>query len=181
MLAMQYSIQLPTNYDTKLIHQRVEARSKLFDKLPGLLHKSFLLDEPDKLYAPFYIWESVSQAQQFLLNDLFKGVIESFNRPRVRTWTVIHHAHGNKDITPTYAVREVDIIAPDDQLDKIAQAEKIAQYDLLQDPNLYFHAIALDPERWELIRYSLWKNQASAVKPDTDCIQAYEVLHVSEH
>lgn len=181
MLAMQYSIQLPTNYDTALIHQRVDARSKLFDKLPGLLHKSFLLDEPDKLYAPFYIWESVSQAQQFLLDDLFKGVIESFNRPRVRTWTVISQGHGNRKLTPTYGVREADIIAPEDHLDKLAQAEKTAQYDLLQHPDLYFHAVALDPERWELIRYSLWKDEASAQKPDADCIQTYEVLHVSEH
>ena len=92
MLAMQYSIELPVGYDTDLIRSRVENRSRLFEGLPGLIHKSYLFSDADKIYAPFYIWSDVAQARRFLFDDLFKGVIESFRRPRVRTWMVIGSA-----------------------------------------------------------------------------------------
>ncbi len=53
MLAMQYSIHLPENYDVAQIEQRVNERKQLFDGHKGLVHKSFLYSEGEKLYAPF--------------------------------------------------------------------------------------------------------------------------------
>ena len=180
MLAMQYTIQLPDSFDTGLIRRRVDERSKLFDTLPGLAHKSFLFSEQDKLYAPFYIWMNITEARRFLLDDLFKGVIETFSRPRVRTWSVIDMVYGDKSLVPTYAVREADSIPPEHNLQKMVKKELEDQALLLKNPNLHFHAIALDSDRWELVRYSLWKDEKSAAAPASDCIQTYEVLHVSE-
>lgn len=180
MLAMQYTIELPVNFDESLVRKRVNERSKLFDILPGLAHKSFLFHRDEHIYAPFYIWQNHAAARDFLLNDLFKGVIETFTRPRVRTWSVLDMAYGNKTLQPKFAVREVDIIAADENLQTIQQKEINAQAELLQNPNLHFHAIALDADRWELVRYSLWKDEQTAEKPAADCIQTYEILHVSE-
>ena len=67
MLAMQYSIELPVGYDTSLIRSRVESRSKLFEGLPGLIHKSYLFSDADKIYAPFYIWSDGSRSAVFLV------------------------------------------------------------------------------------------------------------------
>ncbi len=180
MLAMQYSIQLPGNYDASLIRERVYARKSLFDAHEGLVHKSFLYNEKDNIYAPFYVWENVSEAQKFLLNDLFKGVIDTFSRCRVRSWFVMHHAYGNRALQPAYAVREVDVIAPEEPLDRFLAHEKEAQGALLENPNLYMQLVALDAERWEIIRFSLWKDKESAIKPVSDAYLNYEVLHVSE-
>jgi hypothetical protein len=180
MLAMQYSIQLPINYDAELIKKRVNARSKLFDAHDGLVHKSFLYNEKDKIYAPFYVWKDVIEAQKFLLDDLFKGVIETFSRHRVRSWFVIHMAYGNRDITPAFAQREVDIIPPEERLDQYLAREKILQSELVKDPNLYMHLVALDADRWEILHFSLWKDEKSAAKPSSDSFLHYEVLHVSE-
>jgi len=180
MLAMQYSIQLPVNYDTALIRQRVSQRSKLFDDHNGLVHKSFLYNDSDKIYAPFYVWQDVIEAQKFLLNDLFHGVIETFSRCRVRSWFVIHMAYGNRAVRPAFALRETDIIAPEEKLDPFLQQEKKLQIDLLQDDNLYMQLVALDADRWEILRFSLWKDKASAARPSSDAHLEYDVLHVSE-
>ena len=180
MLAMQYTIQLPDSFDTDLIRKRVDARSTMFDTLPGLAHKSFLFSEADKLYAPFYIWHNLTDSRRFLLEDLFKGVIDTFSRPRVRTWSVIDMAYGDKSVIPHYAVREADLISSEENLQKMVQKELNEQAKLLKDKNLHMHLIALDADRWEIVRYSLWKDEKSAAAPASDCTQTYEVLHVSE-
>lgn len=180
MLAMQYSIQLPDNYDLDLIRQRVARRSKLFEELPGLSHKAYLLDETDKVYAPFYIWGDVEEAQNFLFDDLFHGVIRDFSRPRVRTWFTLAKGYGNRLLTPTYAVKETDIIAPEEKLEDAINTEKAEHTKLLSNPALYFRCIAFDSDRWEVVRYSLWADAKSAVRPAADNVDTYAILHVSD-
>jgi len=180
MLAMQYSIQLPENFDADAIRSRVNGRKILFDDHEGLVHKSFLYNEADKIYAPFYIWKNVSEAKDFLLDDLFKGVVETFSRHRVRNWFVMHMAYGNHQLKPSYAQREVDIIPAEEPLDAYLKRDKAMQDKLTKDPNLYMHVVALDADRWEILHFSLWKDKASAAKPASDAYLTYEVLHVSE-
>lgn len=177
---MQYTIQLPSDFDEEQVRKRVTERSKIFDGLDGLMHKSFLFNSNDHIYAPFYIWNSVEAAKSFLLNDLFSGVIDTFNRPRVRSWSVISTAYGNKNTTPKFAIREADLISPNANLSKMAELEKQQQQELSSNPNLYFQAVALDADRWEIIRYSLWESEQVAVHSGADMVQTYEVLHVSE-
>ncbi len=180
MLAMQYSISLPDDYGADRIRERVASRSRLFDGHGGLLHKSFLYNDSEKLYAPFYVWQDVTRARDFLLDDLFKGVIEAFRRHRVRSWYAVHMQHGNRDMRPVHAIREVDVIAPEERLDMFLQQEKQQQDALARDPNLYLHLVGIDADRWEILRFSLWKDRKSAPKPASDCFLEYEVLHVSE-
>lgn len=180
MLAMQYSIQLPANYEAEQIHSRVEARSKLFDGHGGLVHKTFLYNDADKLYAPFYVWKDVNEAQKFLLDDLFMGVIESFRRQRVRHWYVLQMAYGNRALTPAYALKEVDLIAPEEKLKHYLEKEKHDQAELLKNEQLYMHVIALDADRWEILRFSLWNSKDCMAKPSCDTYQDYQVLHVCE-
>lgn len=177
MLAMQYSIQLPVGQDTTFVRERVKERTKLFHGLAGMKHKSYLLSEEDCLYAPFYIWSDVAEARKFLFDDLFRGVVKTFRRPRVRTWMVLDAMYGGFKDQPKFAMREADMIPPEENLEALFKQEKAAQEALKGDKNLHFHAIALDAERWELLRYSLWSDQASAPKPESDCVQTYEVLN----
>lgn len=180
MLAMQYSIQLPPNYGPDQVRARVGQRRGLFDSHSGLVHKSFLFNEADHLYAPFYIWKDISQARDFLLDDLFHGVIEAFARQRVRSWFVLSMRFGDRSIRPQFAQRETDPIAPEARLDQLVAQERRAQAELEAMRGLYLHVLALDADRWELMRFSLWGQAADCPKPHSDCHQQYEVLHVSE-
>jgi hypothetical protein len=180
MLAMQYSIPLPAGYDPAWIKDRVEARRGLFDVHAGLVHKSFLYNEKEQLYAPFYLWKDVGEARDFLLDDLFKGVVETFNRHRVRSWYVVSKAcRGMDSAKATYARREIDLIPAEETLAHYLQTEKQAQEALMQNPALCMHVVAIDADRWEVMRFSLWLDKASSDKPAGDCIQDYDVLHVS--
>ena len=180
MLAMQYTISLPPGFDAAKIRERVDVRSRLFDGHQGLVHKSFLYNDQEKLYAPFYIWKDVVEARDFLMDDLFKGVIEAFSRHRVRSWFTLQLGYGNRTITPTYALSETDRIAPEERLDRYVAEQKQHQESLLTHPDLYMHLIAMDADRWELLRFSLWKDKASAEKPSTDSYHEFDVLHVTQ-
>ncbi len=128
----------------------------------------------------FISWQDSGPARQFLIDDLFKGVVESFSRPRVRSWLVMTHTHGNTNQTPTFCLRETDSIPVHANLQELVEQEIEEQKSLTADAALYMHAVAIDPDRWELIRYSLWKDRASAQRPSADVVQEYDVLHVSE-
>lgn len=178
MLAMQYTIQLPVDYDMKAIEERVEERKPLFDSVPGLVHKSYLSCFNDKLYAPFYIWNDITKMRDFIMDDLFRGVTTSFSRPRVRTWAVLNQQRGQFSGTPGYAVREADPICPDTPLEALFEEEKAHQTELLKNPALYLSVLGLDADRWEVMRYNVWKDEASASPSHGDMTQPYRVLHV---
>jgi Domain of unknown function (DUF4865) len=80
MLAMQYTFNLPDDYDMALIRARVAERGHLFDEMDGLCQKAFLISErhvepaQGNMYAPFYVWHDVRAMQTFLLGDKFKAV-----------------------------------------------------------------------------------------------------------
>jgi hypothetical protein len=178
MLAMQYTIKLPVDYDMKAVETRVEERKPLFDAMPGLLHKSYLTNFEDKIYAPFYIWNDITKMRDFLMDNLFHGVTTSFSRPRVRTWAVLNQHRGQFEGTPRYAVREADPISPDEPLEALFEREKAYQQMLLKNPALYQTVLGLDADRWEVMRYHVWKDLPSANASHGDMIQPYKVLHV---
>ncbi|HEV2674195.1 MAG TPA: DUF4865 family protein, partial [Aliidongia sp.] len=66
MYAMQYELDLPADYDTTVIRQRVAAKAPLLDDFPGLGLKAYLLRERGvdgaevNHYAPFYLWASIA-------------------------------------------------------------------------------------------------------------------------
>lgn len=181
MLAMQYSIPLPNNLDADYVRERVNRRRVLFDGHQGLVHKSFVYCPKDHIYAPFYLWKDVSEAERFLMDDLYQGVIESFGRHRVRSWLVVGAVFGDKSHLPTFARREIDGVSPDASLKAIALQEKTHQQELRdQHSSLYMQVIAVDADRWEIMRFSLWSDRSACPDTTSDCVQTYDVLHVSE-
>lgn len=178
MLAMQYTIQLPEDYDMSAIEARVEQRKPLFDRVPGLVHKSYLANFDDKLYAPFYIWNDISKLRDFLLDDLFRGVTRTFNRPRVRGWAVVNMLRGHYTDFPTYAIKESDPIPQEASLEELFAREKEKQEAQKNKEGLYLSVLGLDADRWELLRYSLWRDESIAPAVESDCTQTYRVLHV---
>lgn len=178
MLAMQYTIQLPEDFDMEAIRARVKERIPLFNQLPGLVHKAYLASFEDKIYAPLYLWNDITELRNFLLDDLFHGVTTSFRRPRVRSWSVLNMQRGSSVETPTYAVRESDPIPAEANLTEWVESERKKQAELANKEGLYSHVLGLDPDRWEILRYSLWASEKHAITPESDCFQTYTVLHV---
>jgi Domain of unknown function (DUF4865) len=86
MLVMHYRIALGGDpiEAVAAIRKRVAERGALFDGMPGLERKFFLLDPVDPTYATLYLWREPEAALAFLQGPFFATVIASFGRPAVR-------------------------------------------------------------------------------------------------
>jgi hypothetical protein len=179
MLAMQYSIRLANDFDEARLRKRVADRGHLFDNMAGLAHKGFLFNAEQRVYAPFYVWSDHAKARDFLLGPIFANVVQSFGRPRVRIWGVFEFDTVMNAPEPRVAVRCVEPLAPDANLMDIERTECERHEAELRRRGLWAHTVALDCDRWELVRYSLWTDRECAAQVSGDCINIYEVLRVS--
>jgi len=179
MIAMQYTIRLAGDFSADQVRDRIENRRCLFDDLPGLFHKSFLYNEGEGLYAPFYVWEGDESAREFLTGGLFQGLVKMFGRPRVRCWTVLAFSECGAANAAQIAVKEVDSIAAETNLANLVRDEEARHAVAKKAPGIGCHLVGIDPDRWELMRYSTWKGHDLPPACDANMMEEYKISHLS--
>jgi hypothetical protein len=183
MIAMQYSIALPADYDMAIIQRRIADKGPLLDDLPGLVFKAYLsadrgdraLSSCSNLYAPFYLWRDAEAMRDFLAGAAFRALTASFGRPAVQLWTVCA-AHLHADLRGArYARREIAAIVDADPLETLGEREAERARDDLAAGALAAVS-AYEPHGWNLLRLRLWRDLPP---PSPHVGQAYAVGHVS--
>ena len=182
MLAMQYRIPLPADYDMGVLRDRVARGGPLLDDYEGLGLKAFLVREkgadgsPVNEYAPFYLWADAAGAASFLwAGDGFGGIVRDFGRPAVRTWiggsALPGPARGSE---PRYAVRTLEPLPAD--VDPSAPAAAVAESMVARRSEGGLHTLAygIDPATWELMTFAL-----HADRPAPRGGELFQVLHLS--
>ncbi len=184
MIAMQYSLVLPADYDMGIIDRRIAERGHLTDGFPGLAFKAYMQarkqDMPaaaDNLYAPFYLWHSTEGMNEFLCGAGFQGLTQSFGWPSVRTWSV-WHAELSQDIAAArYALRETAPIQSHADLAALRRAESARSREMLSSDDVLATLVGFDPANWCLVRFQLWDKMPEC-RADGQR-QIYGVGHVS--
>lgn len=179
MNAMQYVITLPADYDMGIIRARVATRGHLLDTLSGLTLKAYCIQERgidgvSNQYAPFYLWHDVRAMLGFLRGPGFRGVIDSFGTPSVRHWVVVAaDAPTAATSAARWATRRTVSIPEGVDVQQSIESF-VYEADARPSTGLSATAVALDPRRWELVRFSLWTEE-----PPLSGDVRYQVLHVS--
>lgn len=178
MIAMQYSFVLPADFDMAVIRERIATKGPLLDKLPGLVFKAYLhAEQPEHVYAPFYLWHDAEAMHGFLNGPAFAGVARAFGWPSVKTWTPWHATVGAQVREARAATRSSTVIAPYSALAELrAQEEAYARQVLAQGALAV--VIGFEPVKWTITRLCLWRD-ASAAGPARPGEQRYDVGHVS--
>lgn len=182
MYAMQYSLTLPADYDMQIIRERVATHGHRLDDFPGLGFKAYCIRERGQYgssvnqYAPFYVWDAIEGMNRFLWGGGgFSNIIDSFGRPPVETWTGIACQAGPSRATrPRMATRHTEALPPDSDPRDVVERELARLLETATLPGVHTAVLALDPMRWELLRFMLWEHDAPA---KAGC--RYEVLHLS--
>ncbi|RKE21885.1 DUF4865 family protein [Streptomyces sp. TLI_171] len=188
MHAKQYAITLPADYDLDVIRRRIAAGAPLLDDRAGLGFKAWLLRErgadgsPVNEYAPLYVWRSDGELARFLVGGGgFANIVRDFGRPAVQHWTVLAQFGGPARTAGSpvaTATRRLTTVPTDpDPLALAAHVEAEAEQlrELSRRPGVHTAVLALDPSRWELLRFVLW-----AAEPEADTGGAvYRVPHLS--
>ncbi len=173
MFAMQMTICMGKSHDGSIVHDRVVACVRSHQLRRDLIHASYLVNPKEFVYAPFYVWRDEDAMRGFLLGKSFAGVVQAFGRPRIRTWNVLQFDQIHREGAASFGVREVDAICREDDLATAARREGERHRALLGAPGLEARAVVLDPDRWEIARFSLWRDEGSACNIDADCVETY--------
>jgi hypothetical protein len=184
MMAMQYQIDLPADYDMGVIRDRVARTGHLLDDYPGLGVKAFLIRERGvdgslvNQYAPFYLWRDAAGAASFLWSGVgFPAILRDFGRPTVQTWIGGTSRVASTDLQGArYAVRRK--VALDEDTDIVTTTaetnERLAEE--LGRAGTLLAAYAVDPRTWELVTFTLHDARPVERAPGA---AVFQVLHVS--
>ena len=186
MLAKQYTIKLPADYDMEIIRRRVRDRGDSFDGFPGLTLKAFLITEraagaSANRYAPFYVWHDTDGTNQFLYGDGFAALQKSFGRPLIEHWIGLAHVIPDQQhaTQPRSATRQDLSLVDSEELAEVRDRELAWLEQCRSDPRGAHAAVsALDPYRWTLVRFALWHAPLSD-HHQSAAHTGYEVLHLS--
>jgi len=184
MLAMQYQIALPADYDMGVIRRRVARSGHLLDRYPGLGVKAFLIRENGvdgssiNQYAPFYLWRDTAGAASFLWSGVgFTAIVRDFGRPVVQTWVGGTSRVGAAELQlARCAVRTTRALGDDtDLVATTADADRRLEA-ALDEPGTLLAAYGVDPRTWELVTFTLHAQRPLQLPAGSE---SYEVLHVA--
>jgi Domain of unknown function (DUF4865) len=183
MMAMQYSVTLPADYDMSIIDRRIRDKGPLLDGYPNLLFKAYLraakddLGSHDNVYAPFYVWDKVEGASSFLCGPGFQAIIRDFGRPSVSTW-IVWRAFIRPDVKEAkFATREIVPLGLRGSLNNIQQSECNAVRDECNGSGVLASVTGFDSTTWSRVRFKLWRTPPEADRAAET--QVYRVGHVS--
>ena len=179
MIIAHYAHRLPADYHVDIIRNRARARGHLFDAIPELYFKAFLLRERGRLganqneYSSLYLWRKDEGFRDFLVDGRTKSVTDSFGRPAVETRLVLD-AHKGSGEAARFLYRQDEDISPDTDLTSAFAGEIARNREAAQQPGVIAAAVGVDAQNWKFSRVLLSEKEVSGRGT------AYQVLYLAK-
>jgi len=183
MIAMQYNIILPNDYDMSIIRKRVSDSGSKTDGFPDLKMKAYLIAEKTKYnnyenqYAPFYLWEKVDGMNQFLLGGPFNNILNSFGWQQVNNWMVLH-AQIKKTSEQQFALIQTMDIPINTDFAAMCDNEKEKYTNMITDSTTKAYITAYNPLTWELCHFYM-TTDLDMLRKIANGSLIYDVHHIS--
>jgi hypothetical protein len=181
MMIAHYAHRLPADYDLSIIRNRAKARGHLFDAIPELHFKGFLLRERGRFgaiqneYSSLYLWRKDEGFRDFLVDGRTKSVTDSFGRPQIETRFVLNALKGSGEAA-RFLYKQEQAIAHDTDLTS-AFAEEIARnHEASQQAGVVAAAVGVDAQSWTFTRVLLSEREPSGAKGE----EAYQILYLAK-
>ena len=100
MFIAHYGHRLPADYDLSIIRNRAAQRGALWDDVPELYFKGFLLRERGQYgaisneYSSLYLWQRDQSFRDALVGGRYKTVTDSFGRAAIETRVALDARRG---------------------------------------------------------------------------------------
>jgi hypothetical protein len=181
MIIAHYAHRLPADYDIQIIRDRAKRRGHLFDGIPELYFKGFLLRERGRFgaianeYSSLYLWRRDEGFRNFLVDGRTKSVTDSFGRPRIETRFALDALKGEGREARFIYKQELDIPLDADLIS--AFAEEIARNrEVAKEAGVVAAAVGVDPEDWKVTRVVVSEKEPTGREPGV----AYQVLYLAQ-
>ncbi|HLH92243.1 MAG TPA: DUF4865 family protein [Xanthobacteraceae bacterium] len=180
MIIAHYAHRLPANYDIGIIRDRAKARGSLWDAVPELYFKGFLLRERGRFgaiannYSSLYLWRQDDAVRDFLTSGRFDGVTDSFGRPQIETRFALDARRGSAEAA-RFAYTDEQDIPLDADLRATFKAEIERNHARAREDGAVAAAVGVDTRNWKLTRVLLSERAPAAADDAT----AYEILYLA--
>ena len=181
MIIAHYGHRLPADYDIGIIGNRAQARGHLWDAIPKLTFKAFLLRERGRFgaianeYSSLYLWREDEGFRDFLVDGRYRVVTDSFGRAQIETRVVLD-AHKGSGTQARFAYKQEQDIPHDADLTAAFAAEIERNRDIARQSGVVAAAVGVDAERWKFTRVLLSENEPSGREEGA----AYQVLYLAQ-
>lgn len=178
MIAIQYKITLPSDYDMRIIRERVQINGYKTDGFEDLKTKLYLITEIgnnkciQNSYCPLYLWKNNNGLNKFLFNGYYDNIIKSFGWQHVKVGIPLIDTTTDKIKESKYVFEISKTVQPQGSLNNFT--DKILNEIPMLDDTEY--AIIYNPDKWE---YNVFYFSEDADKFTELNGVMYTVLHVS--
>ena len=180
MIIAHYSHRLPANYDIGLIRTRAKERGPLWDDVPELYFKGFLLREKGRYgaiansYSSLYLWRHDEAFRDFLLNGRYKVVTDAFGRAEIQTRFALDARKGQARHA-RFAIKEDLDIPLDADLTAVFAIEIERNREIAERSTTVAAAVGVDTQNWKFTRVVLTEHEPTGNEAGT----SYEILHLA--
>ncbi|WP_394139986.1 DUF4865 family protein [Cytobacillus oceanisediminis] len=179
MIATQYKIILPSDYDMNIIKDRVKRNGHKTDGFQDLKFKLYLITEKginrnkQNSYSPLYLWKYSSGLNKFLFDGFYDNILNSFGWQRVNVGIPLIDTTSSNIKESKYLYHITGRIQPQESLlnlkDKIA-----AELPVMENTD---YLVTYNPDKWEY--------EAFYFLTDLNIINElngvfYKILHISQ-
>jgi hypothetical protein len=181
MIVAHYAHRLPAGHDMALIRNRAVQRGPLWDAVPELYFKGFLLREQGRHgaiannYSSLYLWRQDQALCDFLVSGRYKFVTDAFGRAAIETRVALDARRGRGN-EARFAYKEELDIAVDADLTAECAREIARNREIADRADTVVTALAIDPHNWRFTRILLSENAPSGSEAAT----CYEVLYLAQ-
>jgi Domain of unknown function (DUF4865) len=180
MIIAHYTHRLPADYDISIIRDRAGRRGQLWDAIPELYFKAFLLRERGRFgaiqneYSSLYLWRTDEGFRDFLLDGRTKSITDSFGRPAIETRFVLD-AHKGEGGQARFLFKQEHDITIDTDLTS-AFAEIARNREASKQAGVVVAAVGVDVQSWKFTRVLLSEKEPTGREQGT----AYQVLYLAQ-
>ena len=181
MIIAHYAHRLPADYDIGIIRNRAKSRGHLFDAIPELYFKAFLLRERGRFganqneYSSLYLWRKDDGFRDFLVDGRTKSVTDSFGRPQIETRFVLD-AHKGSGEQPRFLYKQEQDIPIDTDLTSAFADEIARNRESAKQAGVVASAVGVDVQNWKFTRVVLSEKEPTGRDQGT----AYQVLYLAK-
>lgn len=173
MIAMQYKILLPDDYDMKAIRRRVSDNGYKTDGFQDLLFKAYLISEKSMTgegvneYSPLYIWKDSGGMNKFIFEGFYDNILESFGWQKILIGVPLICSFEKEFEQSKYVYEFQYEIVP-------TQKMKPVNFHLQMDDSMG-RILVYNPEKWEYSEYYFFREMPAGHKEG----RIYSLLHLS--
>mgnify|MGYP001351662120 CR=1 FL=1 len=178
MIASQYKITLPGNYDMDIIRKRVKDNGYKTDGFDGLKFKLYLITEKginnnfQNSYSPLYLWKDCEGLNKFLFEGFYDNILTSFGWQNVNIGVLLIDETTQRIQEAKFLFEVVGEIEPKESLNNFKKSIKDAIPKIDAE-----YIVIYNPDKW---KYQVFYFIDKLEKVKTEKGVIYTILHISQ-